>query len=244
MASVLLAFFMSILISQLNKSYKTQKVINNISFEVKCAEVFCLVGINGAGKTTLLKCILDFHKADQGTIILFGKSSRSTAARDELAYLPERFLPPYYLNGQQFLNYIFSLHKTSVDQASVNQMLDSLDLSHDILKKSVRDFSKGMAQKLGLAALLLLDKKLLILDEPMSGLDPKARALVKRQMKLAKEKGKTIFFSSHLLADVEELSDRIGILHEGTIAFCGSPEECKQKYHSKNLEDAFLKCIG
>ena len=174
---------------------------------------------------------------------MFDVNSQQTAARKNLAYLPERFLPPYYLNGQQFLNYIFDLHKSKVDQTAVKQMLTDLDLSEDILKKSVREFSKGMAQKLGLAALLLLDKKLLILDEPMSGLDPKARALVKKQLKLAKEKGKTIFFSSHLLADVEELSDRIGILHEGKIAFCGTPSECKNTYQADTLEDAFLRCI-
>jgi len=235
---------MPIKITNCSKSYRSQAVLTHLNLHLISGEIFSLVGINGAGKTTLIKCILDFHKADQGDIFLFGLSSDVTSSRDELGYLPERFLPPYYLNGQQFLNYIFDLHKSSVDSEEVIQMLLDLDLSEDILKKSVREFSKGMAQKLGLAALLLLDKKLLILDEPMSGLDPKARALVKQQMKRAKEKSKTIFFSSHLLADVEELSDRIGILHEGTIAFCGSPEECKQKYHSKNLEDAFLKCIG
>ncbi|MDH5425246.1 MAG: ABC transporter ATP-binding protein [Gammaproteobacteria bacterium] len=219
-------------------------MLNDIDLKVDAFEIFSLIGINGAGKTTLIKCILDFHTYDSGEIRLFDISSTDTTSRANLAYLPERFLPPYYLNGQQFLNYIFDLHKTSVDDVAVKQMLSDLDLSKDILKKSVREFSKGMAQKLGLAALLLLDKKLLILDEPMSGLDPKARALVKKQLKLAKEKGKTIFFSSHLLADVEELSDRIGILHQGKIAFYGTPEECKQRYQTATLEDAFLHCIA
>lgn len=237
-------FYMPILISNLYKSYQSHSVLNGIDFDINVGEVFCLVGINGAGKTTLLKCILDFHKAEKGQITIFGVSSERTLSRQNLGYLPERFLPPYYLNGQQFLNYIFDLHKSKIDQKAILMMLHDLDLSEEILKKPVRKFSKGMAQKLGLAALLLLDKKLLMLDEPMSGLDPKARALVKKQLKLAKEKGKTIFFSSHLLADVEELSDRIGILHEGSIAFCGSPEGCKQQYNSDTLEQAFLNCIS
>jgi len=235
---------MTINISALNKSYKTQHVLNNVELDVYGGEIFSFVGINGAGKTTLIKCLLNFHNYQSGTIKLFGIESIETIARENLAYLPERFLPPYYLNGQQFLNYIFDLYKSKVDADAVKKMLVDLDLAEEILKKSVRAFSKGMAQKLGLAALLLLDKKLLILDEPMSGLDPKARALVKRQLKLAKENGKTIFFSSHMLADVEELSDRVGILHNGEIAFCGTPAECKKQFDSPTLEDAFLKCIA
>lgn len=232
-----------LVIQHLKKSYQQHNVLNGINLNIYSSEIYSLIGVNGAGKTTLIKSILNFHSYDSGIIKVFDIDSIQTNSRKNLEYLPERFLPPYYLNGQQFLNYIFDLHKSKIDSVTINKMLDDLDLSKDILKKSVREFSKGMAQKLGLAALLMLDKKLLILDEPMSGLDPKARVLVKKQLKLAKEKGKTIFFSSHLLADVEELSDRIGILHDGKIAFCGSPEECKQTYHASSLEGAFLKCI-
>lgn len=235
---------MSIKILNLSKKYDSQRILKSLDLEIKDSEIFSLVGVNGAGKTTLIKSILDFHSFDSGSIKIFDVASDQTVARENLAYLPERFLPPFYLNGQQFLNYIFDLHKSKIDSSAVKKMLSDLDLSEGILKKSVREYSKGMAQKLGLAALLLLDKKLLILDEPMSGLDPKARVLVKRQLKLAKEKGKTIFFSSHMLADVEELSDRIGILHDGNIAFCGSPKECKQAFNASTLEDAFLKCIS
>jgi len=230
-------------VSDIEKKYKNKNILNGINFEIYSEEVYSLLGVNGAGKTTLIKCLLNFHGIDNGNIKLFDIDSHETVSRKNMAYLPERFLPPHYFNGQQFLNYIFELHKVKKEQSVILKMFDDLDLSKDILTKPVHKFSKGMAQKLGLAALLLLDKKLLILDEPMSGLDPKARALVKRQLKLAKEKGKTIFFSSHLLADVEELSDRIGILHEGSIAFCGSPAECKQQYNADTLEQAFLNCI-
>ena len=235
---------MPISISNLSKSYQQSLILDQANLVIEQQELFSLIGVNGAGKTTLIKCLLDFHPCDSGEVRLFDLDSKITASRENMAYLPERFLPPHYLNGQQFFNYIFDLHKTKVEKNLIIKMLSDLDLTEDILKKPVRKYSKGMAQKLGLAALFLLDKKLLILDEPMSGLDPKARALVKKQLKMAKEKGKTIFFSSHLLADVEELSDRIGILHEGKIAFCGSPSECKQNYQAETLEDAFLNCIS
>jgi len=235
---------MPVKISQLSKSYDKHDVLKGVSVSLELGEIYCLVGANGAGKTTLLKCLLDFYKVDQGEIKIFDIHSEETRARENIAYLPERFLPPHYLNGTQFLNYTSNLHNKTFSEIEINNMLQELDLTNEILTGSVKQFSKGMAQKLGLAAMLLLDKKLLILDEPMSGLDPKARALVKKQLKRAREKGTTIFFSSHLLADVEELSDRIGILHEGEIAFCGSPEECKVKYQADNLEQAFLNCIG
>jgi len=231
-------------VSRIEKSYKKKNILHGVDVDIYSDEIFSLLGINGSGKTTFIKCLLDFHKFQSGEIKLFDVDSSETTSRNNLAYLPERFLPPYYLNGQQFLNYIFDLHNSKVEKTAITQMLSDLDLAEEILNKSVREFSKGMAQKLGLAALLLLDKKLLILDEPMSGLDPKARALVKSQLKQAKENGKTIFFSSHMLADVEELSDRIGILHNGKIAFCGSPEECKKTYQAATLEQAFLRCIA
>ena len=231
-------------IASVEKNYRKKNILNGLDVEIYSDEIFSLLGVNGSGKTTLIKCLLDFHKFESGEIKLFDSDSTGTASRENLAYLPERFLPPYYLNGQQFLNYIFDLYKSKIDSEAVRKMLVDLDLGTEILKKSVREFSKGMAQKLGLAALLLLDKKLLILDEPMSGLDPKARALVKRQLKLAKENGKSIFFSSHLLADVEELSDRVGILHNGKIAFSGTPDECKKQFNTATLEDAFLQCIS
>lgn len=232
-----------LLIKSLSKSYKQNTVLSEVTLSITDGELFSLVGVNGAGKTTLIKSILNFHQVDNGEIFIYNTSYIESAARKNLAYLPERFMPPHYLNGEQFLHYILELHNVAYNEAVVSRILVELDLPIEVLKKSVKHYSKGMAQKLGLAALLLLDKKLLILDEPMSGLDPKARALVKKQLKLAKEKGKTIFFSSHLLADVEELSDRIGILHEGKIAFCGTPDECKKAYQADTLEDAFLRCI-
>jgi ABC-type multidrug transport system ATPase subunit len=107
----------------------------------------------------------------------------------------------------------------------------------------VRKYSKGMTQKLGLAACLLAGKQALVLDEPMSGLDPKARALFKAQLATVREADTTVFFSSHALADVEELCDRLAILHAGALRFAGSPAECRERFGGETLEQAFLHCI-
>jgi ABC-2 type transport system ATP-binding protein len=123
-------------------------------------------------------------------------------------------------------------------------MFTALDIDPAALTRLARTYSKGMTQKLGLAACLLSDASLFVLDEPMSGLDPKARALVKRQLAALKSEGKTMFFSSHVLADVEELCDRMGILHGGELRFVGMPSDCRAQYRAATLEDAYLSCIA
>jgi ABC-2 type transport system ATP-binding protein len=123
-------------------------------------------------------------------------------------------------------------------------MCEKLDLDPSALSKSVRDYSKGMAQKLGLAACFLSGKSLFVLDEPMSGLDPKARLLVKRHLRACRSEGRTIFISTHMLSDVEELCDRMGILHAGKLRFVGSPLECRDAYAAETLEEAYLSCIS
>ncbi len=123
-------------------------------------------------------------------------------------------------------------------------MLAALDLDPIALTKPVRTLSKGMTQKLGMAGILLTNKPLFILDEPMSGLDPKARAMLKNKLMTLKASGATVFFTSHQLIDVEELADRMAILHKGKIRFCGTPTELQNQTDSSNLEAAFLKTIS
>ena len=228
----------------LTKSYGRQLVLDDLSLDVQPGEFFGLVGVNGAGKTTCIKGLLDFCNLSGGTIEIFGVPHTHTRSRRRLAYLPERFLPPYYLTGRDFLSYMAKLYATEFDDAAVKDMLDTLDLDVSSLDKSVRDYSKGMAQKLGLAACFLSRKDLIILDEPMSGLDPKARILVKRFLQSLKAEGHTLFFSTHMLADVAELCDRMGILHEGRLRFVGAPEACCEAFGAETLEQAYLNCIG
>lgn len=223
---------------------KKKTVLQGLNLRIAKGEFFGLVGMNGAGKTTLIKCLLDFCAADEGTIEIFGVSNRLTQARAPLAFLPERFMPPYYLTGMDFLKYMLKLQALPYDGVEVATLLQGLDLDPSALTRPVRSYSKGMTQKLGLAACFLAHKDLYVLDEPMSGLDPKARALLKARIHELRSRGCTLFFSSHALADVEEICDRMAILHDGQLRFVGSPAECRQHYEADTLEQAYMRCIA
>lgn len=225
------------------KRYKKNVVLDGINLSVSKGEFLGLVGVNGAGKTTLIKSLLDFCELDSGEIEIFGVSHRLPQARLNLAFLPERFLPPYYLTGRDFVNYMSRLHGVDLSAEQIDEMFTILDLDMSVMSKSVRDFSKGMAQKLGLAACFLSGKALFILDEPMSGLDPKARAQLKKHFLFMKSQGVTLFFSTHMLTDVETLCDRIAILHDGQLRFVGTPAECCTNFQSASLEQAYLNCV-
>ena len=229
--------------SGLSKSFGARPALSGLTAEVRRGELFGLVGGNGAGKTTLIKCLLDFLEPDAGEIRIFGVPHRLTASRAALAFLPERFNPPHYLTGRDFLKYMAELHRTPYDETKVLDAFARLDLEPEALTKAASAYSKGMTQKLGLAACLLSDKALQVLDEPTSGLDPKARALLKRELASLRDSGSTVFFTSHALADVEELCDRMAVLHGGRLRFAGTPAELRARYASANLEEAFLACI-
>lgn len=218
-------------------------VLNGVELEVAPGELFGLTGVNGAGKTSLIKCLFDFCALDGGRIDIFGQPHHQPAARAPLAYLPERFMPPYYLSGAEFLRYVLQLQKLPYDAAAAAATATALALEPAALARSVRDYSKGMTQKLGLAACLLAPKPLYVLDEPMSGLDPQARALLKQHLRERRAAGSGLFFTSHALADIEELCDRMAILHQGRIAFAGTPAECRARFGADSLEQAFLRCI-
>ncbi len=226
------------------KSYGTTPALLDFTLEVGRGELVGLVGGNGAGKTTLIKCLLDFCDTDRGEIRIFGASHRLTASRRALAFLPERFNPPFYLTGGDFLRYMAELHVTPYDDALVKETLERLDLASSALTMPVRAYSKGMTQKLGLAACLLSGKALQLLDEPTSGLDPRARALLKHELGRLRSAGRTVFFTSHALADVQEICDRMAVLHGGRLRFAGTPAELTARYGCTDLEQAFLECIG
>ena len=226
------------------KSYGGQQVLRGVDFEVRAGEIFGLVGMNGAGKTTCIKALLDFQAVDAGAIEVFGRASAEVSARERLAYLPERFLPPYYQTGERFLSTMGELHRQTMDRDRLEALCAQLDFMPGVLSRPVRFYSKGMSQKLGLMGCFVSGKELHVLDEPMSGLDPKARVLVKRHIVTLAARGNTFFFSTHMLSDVQEICDRMGILHEGRIAFIGTPEACCRQFGVTNLEDAYLACIA
>ncbi len=228
---------------QVVKNHGHLSVLNGVNLVVRANEYLALVGINGAGKTTLIKALLDFCAIDGGTIQIFGIDHRKTSARARLAFLPERFIPPSFATGREFLRYMGRLYGKRPSAPQVEEVLARLDLDLESLAKPVRELSKGMAQKLGLAACLLSERELFVLDEPMSGLDPKARAMFKRYLLGLKDKGLSLFFSTHLLADVEQLCDRMAVLHKGQVCYAGSPQDFLAQYQGPTLEDAYLRCV-
>jgi len=225
------------------KRYVDKIVLDGIDLEIKQGEFFCLVGINGCGKSTLIKAVLDLIGIDGGMISIEGRSHRKVNARDNIAYLPDRFSPPVHLRGQDFIQYMLRLHGSRCDQRQIEQILDGLELDKTVMQESVNKLSKGMTQKLGLASCLLSGKSLLILDEPMSGLDPRARFLFKQQLARLKQQGATVFFSSHVLTDVEEMADSMAVLHNSRVYFSGTPVKFKQQYQGENVEQAYMNCI-
>ncbi|HYR37185.1 MAG TPA: ATP-binding cassette domain-containing protein [Burkholderiales bacterium] len=230
-------------IDALVKRYGRATALDGVSLSVARREAFGLLGANGAGKTTLIRCMLDLTAADAGTIEIFGVAARNPAARRRLAYLPERFVPPHYLTGAEFLRTLAALAGEGYDEARAARLAAELELEREALARPVRSLSKGTTQKLGLAAALSLERELYVLDEPMSGLDPAARVAVKSLLQRLSAEGRTLFFTSHVLADVDELCSSIAVLERARLCFRGAPGELCARYGEASLERAFMKCI-
>jgi ABC-2 type transport system ATP-binding protein len=225
------------------KRYAGIQALRGVNLEVGAGEAFGLVGANGAGKTTLIRCLLDLCAFDAGSIDIFGIAAKNPSARRRLAYLPERFVPPHYLLCREFLEMMPALAGGRYDADAAARLLDELELERGVLERPVRRLSKGMTQKLGLAACLLLERELYLLDEPMSGLDPAARVAVKSVLRRLAAGGRTLFFTSHVLIDVEELCSSIAVLDRGALRFRGAPAELCERYAEPRLEGAFMRCI-
>jgi ABC-2 type transport system ATP-binding protein len=226
-----------------NKSFGRASVLRGIDFDIPSGECVGLAGVNGAGKTTLIKCLLDFCDLDAGSIDVHGVGHRRPQARARLSFLPERFIPPYFLTGREFIHTMLQLLECEWNEERVRVMFTALDLDIAALGKPVRAYSKGMTQKLGLAACFLSGRDLYVLDEPMSGLDPKARARAKDLLLKLRSDGRTMLLTSHSLADIEEICDRMAVLHGGTLAYVGAPRGLCELQGESSLERAFLKCI-
>lgn len=229
-------------IQSLSAGYGKRTVISGIEFTVGEGEVFGLIGLNGAGKTTLIKAILGLGKAE-GSIHIFGDPAGPPEGRRRLAYLPEKFQPSPLLRGWEFVSLTLDYYRIPLDRDAAIALCTGLDLDSNVLDRSVRTYSKGMGQKLGLVGTLLTGLPLLILDEPMSGLDPRARIMLKDRLLEYRGGGKTVFFSSHILADIEEICDRVAVIHEGALTFLGTPAELVARHTAPTLERAFLAAI-
>ena len=233
-----------IAIKNISKNFNDKKVLQDVSLNVNSGEIHGLIGLNGVGKTTLIKIMLNLLQQDSGNVEFFGIDVTKTQSRFNINYLPEKFYPSQFLKGYEFLELALSYYNKSFDIKKAEEKSRLLGLDPNALKQTISKYSKGMGQKLGLLSMFLCETKLLILDEPMSGLDPSARIELKELLSEYKKQGNTIFFSSHILSDIEEICDNISIIHNGKIIFTGTPSVFLSKYSGKNLERSFLEAIS
>lgn len=231
-------------INNLKKKFKNKEVLKGVSLDINHGQAYGLVGLNGIGKTTTIKIIIGLGTQDEGSFSIFGNEVITNKIKNDYAYLPEKFTPSQFLTGEEFLKISMDFHNKPYDAEKAANTCEELDFNPMDLKKRVGKYSKGMGQKLGLISMFLSGAKLLILDEPMSGLDPRARIFLKKKLISFKEEGNSIFFSSHVLADVEEICDVIGIIHNGDLKYQGKVETFIKNNKSKTLEEAYLKVIS
>jgi len=218
--------------------------VDGLNLEVYTGEVFGFLGPNGAGKTTTMNVLLGFVNATSGEASLFGVNVREPIARQRIGYLPELTYYYKFLTAEELLRFyarIFGLSRAEADKR-IDGLLKLVELE-SVRKRTIKTYSKGMQQRIGLAQALINNPDLLILDEPTSGLDPIGRMKVREIIQRLKNEGKTVFFSSHELGEVETVCDRVAILHEGKVRVEGRVNDLVQKYQS-NLEQIFLKIIG
>ena len=234
----------------ISKSYpkpifkERKQVFQNFSFSCPAHTTLGLIGANGAGKSTSIKLLMDFIRPDAGTISVLGSSPTDHTIRQNIGYLPETAHFPANLNIMDMLN--FTGMACNIPRKHRNQrvkkLLQQLDL-WEVRKQQLRTYSKGMQQRASFAVALINNPQLLILDEPMSGLDPLGRNSITSLILNLKQKGKTILFCSHILQDVDLLADEILVLHKGNKLFNGSPTELIHQQNSNSLTDAYLRLV-
>lgn len=222
----------------------TKVALNGLNLSVNTGEVFGFLGPNGAGKTTTMNVLLGFVNATGGAAYLFGTDVRQPIARQRIGYLPELTYYYKFLSVEELLRFyarIFGIPRQETEKR-IDELIKLVELEA-VRKKPIKSYSKGMQQRAGLAQALINDPDLLILDEPTSGLDPIGRMKVREIIQRLKEKGKTVFFSSHELGEVETVCDRVAIMHQGQLKVEGRVDELVKKYQC-NLEQIFLQIIG
>ncbi|TLG73859.1 ABC transporter ATP-binding protein [Culicoidibacter larvae] len=231
-------------IEHLTKSYKNEKVaVNDLSLDIQAGDIYGFIGHNGAGKTTTIKCVAGILDFEQGEIYIDGHSIKTDpiACKRELAYIPDN--PDLYenLTGIQYLNFVADIFHISKAEreAEIKKYSDMFELTAN-LGDTIASFSHGMRQKLALISAFIHKPKLLILDEPFVGLDPKASHLLKEQMRELCAAGGAIFFSTHVLDVAEKLCNKIAIINQGVLVTSGDMETVRG---DSSLEDLFLELV-
>jgi ABC-2 type transport system ATP-binding protein len=224
---------------------QTAKVaLHGLDLAVYPGEVFGFLGPNGAGKTTTMNVLLGFTHATSGSAWLFGADVRHPIARQRIGYLPELTYYYKFLTAEELLRFYARIFKIprSERERRIDAVLKLVELDH-ARKRPIRTYSKGMQQRAGLAQALINNPDLLILDEPTSGLDPIGRMKVRELIQRLKNEGRTVFFSSHELGEVETVCDRVAILHQGELKAAGTVSSILAGSET-SLEQAFLRIIG
>jgi ABC-2 type transport system ATP-binding protein len=234
-------------INALSKTYRTGifkkkniHALNNVTLSVSPGEIFGLLGPNGAGKTTLVKILLGIVHPTSGSANLLGEDHTHVQLRNRVGYLPENHRYPNFLSARDTLLLFGRLQGISNDRLSdrTASLLDTVGLK-DWAKVKIKRFSKGMLQRLGLAQALLSDPEILFLDEPTDGVDPVGRKEIRDILKSLREQGKTIFLNSHMLSEVEEISDRVTILNKGEVLRTGTIKDITaQAGHEIELQES------
>ncbi len=238
----------SIKIENLTKNFGDTTAVNNISLNIRAGEIFGMLGPNGAGKTTTIKLLTGLLQPDHGRVMIKGISMtrEPQRAKHKFALLPD--VPYVYkkLTGWEFMKFmtrIYNLNDDNIEEVIERELIrfNIKDVSHDL----VESYSHGLKQRLLLASVMVRSPEIIILDEPMVGLDPEAARMVKNLFKKLTQKDTTIFLSTHTLADAQELCDRIAIINKGKIIALGTIEELRKvasekKYPGDTLEDIYL----
>ena len=231
-------------IKKVSKKYGNKVALNNVNFKVEDGEIFAFIGHNGAGKTTLIKAITGIHEFDEGEILINCKSivDSPIECKKEIAYMPDN--PELYENMKaiDFINFICDMYEIDQEtrEKNIKKYAELFEIDNN-LNDLISSFSHGMKQKVVLIASLAHNPKILIMDEPFVGLDPKAVFDVKKVMNEMVKEGKTVFFSTHILDVAEKLCSKVAIIKNGEIIKTGSMKEIKG---DKSLEKVFLELEG
>jgi ABC-2 type transport system ATP-binding protein len=222
-------------IQKLSKVFKGKKLqavvaLKDLSLQIESGEVFGFLGPNGAGKSTTIKLVMGLLKPTSGTAQIMGVDSSQAASRLNVGFLPENPAFYEYLTAEEYLQFTGRMFKmpAALLARRIEESLKLLEL-WDARKRQMRSYSKGMVQRVGLAQTLIHDPAVYILDEPMSGLDPIGRALVKEIILDLKKRGKSVFFSTHITDDVEKICDRVGVINKGQLQVVDSVDHILQQ---------------
>ena len=233
-------------IKNVSKSYvKGKKSVDNLNLDIKDGEIFGFLGPNGAGKTTTIRMITGILDIDKGDILIDGMSIKTSPleAKKKFGFVPDSPDMFLKLKGIEYLNFMADIYEISKEKRlkKIEEITKKFEI-YDDLNNQIQSYSHGMRQKIVICGALLSEPKNWILDEPMTGLDPKSSFDLKEMMKTHAKSGKTVFFSTHVLEVAEKLCDRVGIINNGKLVFVGTFEQLKERFKEEGtLEELFLE---